>query len=259
MKLLSLPSKTKLRKLLRIIHQWVDTREGSLLPYLDTVSPSDFVSLQMFPLYQQRLRALKEVEQNETLMLHNLFSLRHLIEQEVGIEQAEWDLYPPFNHRSSKRRVFPIRLYLDELRSPFNVGSIFRSADCFGIERIYLAPGTASPEHRRAVRSAMGATHIVPWEYAPYEALQEEEHLFALETGGTPIESFMFPPSGICIIGSEELGIYPTLLDWAKKRRGIVTIPLFGVKGSLNVAVAAGILMHAWVQQLVHHSDTAHR
>ena len=72
--------------------------------------------------------------------------------------------------------------------------------------------------------------------------------VFALETGGTPIEKFNFPQKGICIIGSEELGISPQALKRATY--GTVTIPMIGLKASLNVGVAFGILMQKWCEAL---------
>lgn len=73
--------------------------------------------------------------------------------------------------------------------------------------------------------------------------------VFALETGGTDINEFKFPPRGICIIGSEELGVSPEAL--ARATYGIVTIPMKGLKASLNVGVAFGILMQKWVESLM--------
>ena len=72
--------------------------------------------------------------------------------------------------------------------------------------------------------------------------------IFALETGGTDINEFVFPKEGICIIGSEELGVSPQALD--KAAYGRVTIPMKGLKASLNVGVAFGILMQKWVESL---------
>ena len=69
-----------------------------------------------------------------------------------------------------------------------------------------------------------------------------------METGGTPITEFSFPKEGIVIIGSEELGVSPEALKRADYGR--VSIPMTGLKASLNVGVAFGILMQAWVQLL---------
>ncbi|MBR7078947.1 MAG: TrmH family RNA methyltransferase, partial [Treponema sp.] len=72
--------------------------------------------------------------------------------------------------------------------------------------------------------------------------------VFVLETGGTPIQEFDFPKKGIVIIGSEELGVSPEALNRAT--HGTVSIPMTGLKASLNVGVAFGILMQAWVNSL---------
>jgi TrmH family RNA methyltransferase len=74
--------------------------------------------------------------------------------------------------------------------------------------------------------------------------------VFALEIGGTPIDSFDFPPSGVVLVGSEELGLSPEALQLADRQCGRVSIPLGGAKRSLNVSVAFGILMHAWHRAL---------
>ncbi|MFP4430621.1 MAG: TrmH family RNA methyltransferase, partial [Spirochaetaceae bacterium] len=68
--------------------------------------------------------------------------------------------------------------------------------------------------------------------------------VFALETGGRPLEEFAFPPSGVVLIGNEELGLSREARALAGDR--VCTIPMAGAKGSLNVAVAVGILLHAW-------------
>ena len=102
--------------------------------------------------------------------------------------------------------------------------------------------------HPRAIRSGMGCIEVMPWERVPLEELPEDVPVFALETGGTAINEFDFPKEGIVIIGSEELGISPQALERAKY--GCVTIPMKGIKASLNVGVAFGILMQEWTQRI---------
>ncbi len=147
---------------------------------------------------------------------------------------------------SEKRIVFPLSVYLEDIRSPFNVGSIFRTAESFGVSRIYISPDTASPLHRRAVRTARGCE--IPWEIRRISEISPDEGIFALELGGEDIDHFQFPAQGMVIVGSEELGVSPEALALAKNRK--VSIPLYGAKGSLNVSVAFGILMHAWINQI---------
>ncbi|MBN1241685.1 MAG: TrmH family RNA methyltransferase [Spirochaetales bacterium] len=136
-----------------------------------------------------------------------------------------------------------MRAFLEDLRSPFNVGAAFRSADAFGVEELLLSPFCADPLHPRALRSAMGATELVPWRRASLEELDGLGEVFVLELGGTPIDEFDFPERGVVILGSEELGASPEALARAGAR---VSIPMYGTKGSLNAGVAFGILLHAW-------------
>lgn len=168
----------------------------------------------------------------------------------VGASPADWDLRDREGLDAGARTILPFTVYLDRIRSPFNVGSVFRTADSFGVEQIILAEGTASPEHPRAKRTARGCEQSVRWHWAHDSALPSQfpEPVFALELGGTPIEDFSFPARGTVILGSEELGVSPQAAEIARSSLGFVTIPLAGTKGSLNVSVAFGILMQHWYQ-----------
>jgi TrmH family RNA methyltransferase len=178
-------------------------------------------------------------------------SLRHALLAATGQAPADWDLIDPGTGLPDprSRRVIPgVRAYLEDLRSPFNVGSVFRTADAFGVEELVLSPSCADPRHPRAQRSAMGAVELLPWRRASLEGLAGDLPLFALELGGEPAGSFPFPEKGMVILGSEELGISREARDSCGL--GTVSIPMSGAKGSLNVAVAFGILMYAWTESL---------
>ncbi len=180
--------------------------------------------------------------------LRHCNDLRHELLAHLGAAPAEWDLISPATGSldGERRACFPARVYLDDIRSPFNVGAIFRSAEAFGVAKIYLSRSTPLPSQPRARRASMGSAEVVPWEVAGPEAVADEVGLFALETGGTPLEEFAFPESGTVIVGSEEVGISPELLRRADAAHGRVTIPLFGSKRSLNVAAAFTVLMYRW-------------
>jgi TrmH family RNA methyltransferase len=146
-------------------------------------------------------------------------------------------------------------VYLEDIRSPFNVGAMFRTAESFGAEKIFLSPFCADPNHRRAQRTAMGCVEVLPWERREFFTATENAEspcaelscpVFALETGGVPLAEFPFPRRGLLIAGSEELGISPRALAAADASLGRVSIPCYGAKGSLNVSVAFGIVMQAW-------------
>ncbi|HVO39616.1 MAG TPA: TrmH family RNA methyltransferase [Spirochaetia bacterium] len=181
-------------------------------------------------------------------VLRGLNVLRNDLLHEIRAEPAEWDLVNPQTGLLDRTgvKVFPLRVFLEDLRSPFNVGSIFRTAEAFGVERVFLSPRTPLPTHPRASKTAMNAERSLPWEVRELDTLRAEEGLFALELGGTPIDRFSFPPRGTVLVGSEELGLSPEALRLADQALGRVSIPLAGAKRSLNVAVAFGILMEAW-------------
>jgi len=253
-KLQSLGKKTMLRKSVLILQQ-VDAAYGSakavneeylrgLVGLIREASREDGrVSAAC-----RELEELLSTEQRGEKPKRAVNTLRYVLQEYLGVSSGDWDFYEPGTARLdvSRRKVRPLRVYLDDIRSPFNVGSIFRTADCFGVEKILVSPYTASPSHPRSVRTSMGCTDSVPWEEKCPEHLEEEPGVFALELGGLPLDRFDFPPRGIVIIGSEELGVSPEALAVADGSLGRVSVPLYGTKGSLNVSVAFGILMHAW-------------
>jgi len=186
-----------------------------------------------------------------------LNDVKHLLLNETGRSQADWDFTAGDGELDpAKRQIFDgMWVYFEDIRSPFNVGAMFRTAESFGIEKIILSPFCADPRHRRAQRTAMGCIDIVPWErrnlFAPEETPQLSCPVFALETGGVPIDEFPFPRKGLLIAGSEELGVSPRALAAADASLGRVSIPCLGAKASLNVSVAFGIALQKWGQALL--------
>ena len=180
----------------------------------------------------------------------------------IGTFPAEWDLIiaphasPLDENGVVKARDFfsGVYVYAEDIRSPFNCGSIFRTAEAMGAEKVLISPMCIDPNHPKALRSGMGCIETLGFERKSVEELKEfatqnDLPIFVLETGGTPLEEFDFPKKGICIIGSEELGVSPQALGAATYGR--VSIPMKGLKASLNVGVAYGILMQAWVSSLL--------
>jgi len=202
---------------------------------------------------------------DEKEIRRTLNTVHQVLLAETGRYQADWDFFEPAGTLDPlKRYIFPgMKVYLEDIRSPFNVGSMFRAADSFGAEKIWLSPLCASPRHKRALRTAMGCVDVVPWEFLPHDPFDHgfsdynypvvsflKGPFFALETGGTSLADFSFPASGILIAGSEELGVSPRALAAADASLGRVSIITLGAKGSLNVSGAFAIVMHAWAEQL---------
>jgi TrmH family RNA methyltransferase len=196
------------------------------------------------------LGAAVQAEAPDSALLRTLNTLRHDLLHALHTEPAEWDLVRPETGILDRSgvAVSPMTVYLEDMRSPFNVGSIFRTAEAFGAERILLSPRTPLPTHPRAEKTAMGASHAIPWEVAELASLRGRTDVFALELGGTPLDSFAFPAAGTVLVGSEELGLSPEALEIAAAGLGRVSIPLAGAKRSLNVAVAVGVLLQAWAR-----------
>jgi TrmH family RNA methyltransferase len=188
-------------------------------------------------------------------------TVRHILLTATGRQSADWDFVDAGGSLDpEKRRPFPgMRVYLEDIRSPLHVGAMFRAAESFGVERLYLSPLCPDPNHPRAKRTAMGCTDILPWERLTAEStelpLQFPQALsttpvFALETGGITIAHFPFPEQAVMIVGSEELGVSPQALAAADASLGRLSIPTYGAKGSLNASVAFGIALQAWASAL---------
>ncbi len=256
-KLNSLKPSLRLRRTAKAVKAWEDLAASGARPdfiYLKSV----FLLLSEYPDFRtaasRELENLRNIENagSKVQIVRVLNSIRHAIYRYLDTEPADWDFISVETGRIDPggRKILPLSVYLEDIRSPFNVGSIFRTAESFGTERIYISGQTVSPEHRRAVRASMGCTEIVPWEIREPLDFGADEGIFALELGGIPVDRFEFPETGMVIVGSEELGVSPEMLKIAENSRGRVSIPVFGAKGSLNVSVAFGILMSRWLAYL---------
>jgi tRNA G18 (ribose-2'-O)-methylase SpoU len=139
---------------------------------------------------------------------------------------------------------------LDNIRSAMNVGSIFRTADAFGIDALFLCGITATPPSREMEKTALGATASVPWRYyaSSAEALLHLKTLNYLIVGIEQLDQSISleqhkPAEGqACafVFGNEVHGLSDNILDLLDAG---VEIPQFGSKHSFNVAVSAGIIM----------------
>jgi 23S rRNA (guanosine2251-2'-O)-methyltransferase len=144
----------------------------------------------------------------------------------------------------------PVVIVLDNIRSLNNIGSIFRTADAFRVEAIYLCGITAQPPHRDIHKTALGATDSVNWKYfkTTEEAISELKTknyvIIALEQaeGSVMLNKFYPDPnqSYVVILGNEVHGIEQKIVDSSDH---CVEIPQFGTKHSLNVTVSNGIIL----------------
>lgn len=143
--------------------------------------------------------------------------------------------------------------YLDNLRSVFNVGSIFRSSDGCGIKRLHLGGFTPSPSHPRMAKTALGSDMQIPWEQhwngvAAIDKIKVKGyHLIGLEytQNSKLLFDINFTPVTPCLLiaGNENFGIDPDILAQCDQT---VHIPMAGIKQSLNVAIAFSIAAY-WI------------
>lgn len=144
----------------------------------------------------------------------------------------------------------PVTIVLDNIRSQHNIGSIFRTADAFRIQSIHLCGITATPPNREIQKTALGATESVEWEYHQStielvkELKQEGYHVIAIEQADESINVNDFKPDTYkkiaLIFGNEVHGVDDAVMEICD---GCIEIPQHGTKHSLNVSVAAGIVI----------------
>lgn len=142
---------------------------------------------------------------------------------------------------------------LDNIRSAQNVGGIFRTADGAGLQKLWLCGITPNPaDNAQIAKTALGAEQTVPWEHAPSTVALVEELkaqdviILALEAapGSTSLFYYTLPKADTpiaLVVGSEPAGVDPAVLAQADTT---LSLPMAGIKGSLNVAVAFGIAVY---------------
>lgn len=156
------------------------------------------------------------------------------------------------------RKTIPVCIWLDNVRSALNVGSAFRTADALGIEKIYLSGFTQQPPHKEILKTALGSTQTVSWEYIADESLflkelkdQQWNVLVAEQVEGSIwLQDFDFSKDEkyVIIFGNEVDGVQPLFLSLAN---AAVEIPQVGSKHSLNVSVSMGMILWEAFKKLI--------
>lgn len=154
-------------------------------------------------------------------------------------------------------RKTPLVIVLDDVRSMYNVGSVFRTADAFRMESILLCGITARPPHPEIHKTALGAEDSVDWEYFAdtHEAVRKLHEkgytVLAIEqvVGSTMLQDFKPMPNCryAIVMGNEVKGVKQTVVNMCD---GCIEIPQFGTKHSLNVSTAAGIVMWEMMKKI---------
>ena len=144
----------------------------------------------------------------------------------------------------------PIIIVLDNIRSLNNIGSVFRTADAFLVEKIYLCGITAKPPHKDIHKTALGATESVDWEYVPetidlVEKLKNEGcYVISVEQAENATQLNNYSPAKdkkqVLIFGNEVKGVAQNVVSVSDE---ILEIPQFGTKHSLNISVSVGVVV----------------
>lgn len=153
-------------------------------------------------------------------------------------------------------KKLPLILLLDNVRSLNNIGSIFRTADAFLIQKIYLCGITAKPPHKDIHKTALGATESVAWEYVEdavvvVKKLKEENvNVYAIEQAEQALQLHTFE---ICnqqtyafVFGNEVKGVQQEVINHC---HSVLEIPQLGTKHSLNIAVSVGVCLWDFVSK----------
>lgn len=152
---------------------------------------------------------------------------------------------------------FPLIIILDNIRSLNNIGSVFRTADAFRVQKIYLCGITATPPHKDITKTALGATDTMTWEYVKdtvelikrlqgegilvYSVEQAEGAHSLLDFGISPKTTYAL------VFGNEVKGVQQPVVSQSD---GVIEIPQFGTKHSLNIAVSVGVVVWDLVSKL---------
>ena len=170
------------------------------------------------------------------------------VDKRAKVTDAEMGIRNTDRERDSARPPSGGRLAVvaDNIRSAFNAGGIFRTADFFGVERLVLCGYTPGPDNPQVKKTALGADETVPWEHAGdirdvIDRLHAEGYfVYALETANGAADIATVTPSFPCaiLLGNERFGLDPDVVAAAD---AVLEIPSHGMKNSLNVVSAFAI------------------
>ena len=155
-------------------------------------------------------------------------------------------------------KMLTLTVVLDDVRSLYNVGSVFRSSDAFRVEAVYLCGITATPPHPEIHKTALGGEDSVAWRYfnTATEAVQslhdEGVTVYSIEQveGSTKLQNLQLDTDKryAVVLGNEVKGVHQEVVDMSD---GCLEIPQFGTKHSLNVSVTAGMVIWEVAKQFI--------
>ncbi len=180
--------------------------------------------------------------------------INSLLMRKLGMEELSRKTVDEFR-RAEK---IPVVVILENIRSAYNVGSVFRTADAFLIESIFICGYTAKPPHKEITKTALDAQNSVDWKYfgnaklAIADLKKKEYKIYAIEQVANSLSLEKFSQLNqnkiAFIFGNEVSGVEQESIELCN---GCVEIPQFGMKHSLNISVAAGIVLWEVVRNTI--------
>lgn len=173
------------------------------------------------------------------------------LERLLGQSNSEYQFLVSTQDKENENfKKFPLICLLDSIRSAHNIGAMFRNAECFGVEKILLCGLSPTPENPAVVKTAMGCDKKVNWSYhkSALEIVNQFKkigyEIWSIETANNSInlnEISTIASKVVLIFGHEQFGVSLELLKASDK---IISLPLYGLKNSLNVSVCQGIILN---------------
>ncbi|HOJ50514.1 MAG TPA: TrmH family RNA methyltransferase [Spirochaetota bacterium] len=228
-KFLKISTNSKLKKIGFFLKEYITTEKKELLEtsklLIEWLREIDNISLK-----------LPENRYEAGILYHKILSILN--------KSVYEDIYP-YDDTGKERKIFEIALILDNLRSPHNVGSIIRTSEGLGVKKIILTgitPRTDNPKVKRvSMNSIVDTVYIERTEDAVELMKKDNYKIVAIEKTKKSIPYNNFFIERPCFIfGNEEFGISQSILEMSEY---IVHIPMYGIKNSLNVSVATGIII----------------
>ena len=180
--------------------------------------------------------------------------INSLLMRKLGMEELSRKTVDEFR-RAEK---IPVVVILENIRSAYNVGSVFRTADAFLIESIFICGYTAKPPHKEITKTALDAQNSVDWKYfenaklAIADLKKKEYKIYAIEQVANSLSLEKFSQLNqnriAFIFGNEVFGVEGETIELCD---GCIEIPQFGMKHSLNISVAAGIVLWEVVRNTI--------
>lgn len=225
-------------------------------------------------LFDQLIDALNVFKEHKDVELFKIYSITAHLKKDMPLRDFMYWIVPVerylnkslkdddfiiFNkddkNIAKKQNTIPITIILDNVRSSFNVGSIFRSGEAFNIEKIFLVGYSPDPSNPKTQKTTLGSHEYVAWENHPkcLDLIQDLKtqgyRVIAAETtdhAQNVSRPFDFNKKTAVVFGNERFGLDPQVIEACDETR---KVPLGGVKNSLNVANCAGIFIYEFAKQ----------